>query len=463
MKSENPDLYTRLISLYRSDELPMHMPGGKRKPAGLPDPFCCDITEIDGFDNLHHADGILKDEMLIAASIYGAEETLFMTNGSTGAILAAICGSVRRSDKVLVARNCHTSVYHTLELQDLDPVFLIPETADAACGIYGKVCPEDVKKALARNSGIKAVIITSPTYEGIVSDIRTIADICHERGAVLIVDEAHGAHFGFGGGFPQTAVQLGADLVIQSMHKTLPALTQAALLHINGTRVDRNRVRHYWDMFETTSPSYVIMGSMSRCLHWMRQCGPDVMEEYGKRVRKVRERLAHLSNVRLLEFTGCEADPGKLAFETADAPAAARWLRQEKHIELEMTSLRYFLAMTSPMDTEVDLERFAQAIEQMDQLPVKTETSSAAEFMTGELPKRQFRIAEAVGKPWEEVPIRKAAGRCAAAEVCLYPPGVPTVIPGEIFGERETAVIEAARLKGLQVVGMHEGMVRCLK
>jgi arginine/lysine/ornithine decarboxylase len=215
-------------------------------------------------------------------------------------------------------------------------------------------------------------------------------------------------------------------------------------------------------MFQTTSPSYVIMGSMSRCLHELEAGGGEIMDAYGRRVRAVRERLSGLKNVRLFEPKEI-FDPGKLIFEVPDAVSAARWLRREKHIELEMTSLRYFLAMTSPMDTEADLARFAQAIEELDLRPVTGGTAETASLLTGSLPKKQCRIAEAAGGPWEEVPLEEAAGRCAAAEVCLYPPGVPTVIPGEVFGPREVAVIQEARKKGIQILGMQEGMVRCRK
>jgi arginine decarboxylase len=463
MKSETDTLYTRLLGLSGSDELPMHMPGGKRKAQGFPDPFRIDITEITDFDNLHHPDGIIKSEMELAAQLYGADETLFGTNGSTGAILAAVIGATRRNDKCLVGRNCHISVYHALELNGLDPVYLMPDTADAESGIYGQICPEDVRKAFENNPDIRAVILTSPTYEGVVTDIRAVSDICHERGAVLVVDEAHGAHFGFGGGFPQTAVRLGADVVVQSMHKTLPALTQAALLHMSGPRIDRERVRHYWDIFQTTSPSYVIMGSMSRCLSWLKEDGKEAFETYGRRIAEVRERLSGAGQVRLFAPENCTTDPGKLVFLVPDGPAAAAWLLEKKHIALEMSSLRYFLAMTSPMDTEADLDRFAAALEEMKEIAFPEKKTNIAPFLTGELPQRNLRIAEALGALSEAVPLEKAVGRTAAEQVCLYPPGIPTVLPGEIFGEREIDVLRAAREAGFQILGLRGGKVRCLR
>lgn len=463
MNIQKDNLYDRLLRLSASDELPMHMPGGKRKALGFPDPFRIDITEITDFDNLHRPDGIIKREMQLAASLYGADETLFGTNGSTGAVLAAICGSLKKGERCLVGRNCHTSVYHALELADLDPVFILPETADDKCGIYGQIRPDDVRRALKEETGIKAVILTSPTYEGIVSDIRAIADICHENGALLIVDEAHGAHFGFGGGFPETSVRLGADAVIQSMHKTLPALTQSALLHLCGPRIDRERVRRYWDDFQTTSPSYVIMGSMSRCLTWLEEDGRQAMKAYGRRIAAVRKRLGRLSHVRLFAPEGITADPGKLVFCVPDGPAAARWLRNEEHIELEMASLRYFIAMTSPIDTDEDLNRFAEAIERMDEAGLPGRKADAAAFMTGVLPQRKCRISQAADALSEDVALEQAAGRVSADQVCIYPPGIPAVIPGECFGEREIAVLLEAREAGLPVLGLRGGKVRCLK
>ena len=228
-------LYNRLERYGDSDFYGMHMPGHKRNRGLIRNriPYELDITEIDGFDDLHHAEGILKEAEARAAWLYKADRTHFLVNGSTVGILSAILGSTKKGDKILVARNCHKSVYHGIYLNELEPVYIYP--AYEKSGINGEISPDEVEKILERERGIRAVMIVSPTYDGVVSDVREIARIVHRYGIPLIVDEAHGAHFGFHPYFPENANTKGADVVIHSVHKTLPALTQTALIHLNGT------------------------------------------------------------------------------------------------------------------------------------------------------------------------------------------------------------------------------------
>ena len=232
-------LLERLSTYAASDAYPFHMPGHKRQVkmgiTSVPNPFSVDITEIDGFDNLHHAEDILKESMNSAAAVYGADRSWYLVNGSTCGILAAIAAAVKPGEKILMARNSHKSAYHAVILNQLEPVYLYPEEVPEF-QIPGGIEPEQVERALLEHPEIRAVFVTSPTYEGIVSDIQGIAATAHRHGAALIVDEAHGAHLPFGDGnyFPDGALQEGADLVIQSLHKTLPSLTQTAILHLKS-------------------------------------------------------------------------------------------------------------------------------------------------------------------------------------------------------------------------------------
>ena len=209
------------------------MPGHKRNRASSADDFLFerDITEISGFDNLHHAEGILKEAQEYAAQIYGTKKCFFSVNGSTAALLAAVSASVNKGGKILVARNCHKAVYHAIYLRELVPTYIYPQS-DNDLGINGSISVSRVERYLEENPKIEAVLITSPTYDGVVSDVRKIAETAHKHGIPLIVDEAHGAHFRFSDYFPVSAADLGADVVIQSFHKTLPAMTQTAVLHL---------------------------------------------------------------------------------------------------------------------------------------------------------------------------------------------------------------------------------------
>ncbi len=260
-------LYEKLKKYEASDFYGFHMPGHKRNTElmGQGLPYGIDITEIDGFDDLHHADGILLELEQRIAKLYGADRSRILINGSTAGIMSAILGCVDRGGKLLVARNCHKSVYHAMELGGLEPVYLYPEF-DTTWEINGVIEPGQIKAALEADSEIQAVMLVSPTYDGVVSDIRTIAEIVHSYQIPLIVDEAHGAHFGFHSYFPENSNRCGADVVIHSLHKTLPAPTQTAVLHINGTIAKEEQIWHYLNMLQTSSPSYILMAGIDRCV-----------------------------------------------------------------------------------------------------------------------------------------------------------------------------------------------------
>ena len=227
-------LLEKLTAYGASDYYGFHMPGHKRKldMLGGVTPCQIDITEIDGFDDLHHAEGILREAQERAAETYHADETHFLVNGSTVGILSAILGVTRRGDEILVARNCHKSVYHALEMQGLHPVYVYPGF-DPDTQLNTEISADDIRRALETHPYSRVAVIVSPTYDGIVSDVESIAEAVHVHDIPLIVDEAHGAHFGFHPCFPENANQKGADIVIHSLHKTLPSLTQTALRAIS--------------------------------------------------------------------------------------------------------------------------------------------------------------------------------------------------------------------------------------
>lgn len=225
------ELFDKLANYGNSGIYPFHMPGHKRQKTVDFNPYKIDITEIEGFDNLHHAEGVLLEAQKKAEKLYGSEESHFLINGSTAGILSAVSACAKKT--VLIARNCHKAVYHAALIRNLDVYYVYPEIQEEFM-LNGGINPADVERSLEEHPEIEAVVITSPTYDGIVSDVKRIAEIAHAYGKPLIVDEAHGAHFGFSKYFPENSVHLGADIVIHSLHKTLPSYTQTALIHING-------------------------------------------------------------------------------------------------------------------------------------------------------------------------------------------------------------------------------------
>ena len=293
-------MYEKLIRNRLSGRYPCHMPGHKRNMAEFPmaEYYGIDITEIDGFDNLHHPEGVINDIMERAARLFGAE-TYLLVNGSTGGILSAVSAVLRREDTLLMARNCHKSAYHAAYLRACKVRYVYPACLEHY-GICGAVSAEDVERRLRRYPEIRAVFVTSPTYDGVVSDVKGIVRQAHARGIPVIVDEAHGAHFALDARFPESAVDLGADLVIHSIHKTLPALTQTALLHVQGDLVDRDRLCRFLGMYQTSSPSYILLAAIEQCLVILEEKGPALCEAFFRRNAVFEKRARELRHLHVL-------------------------------------------------------------------------------------------------------------------------------------------------------------------
>ena len=434
MKSERY-LYDLLLENAASDMYPLHMPGHKRHGPSMADPFSFDITEVEGFDNLHHPEGILREAEQRAARVFGAEETHFLVNGSTCGLLAAVTACAE-GGTLLMGRNAHRCIYHAAVLGRLDTAYLYPDTPEeplARLGIAGRIRPEDVERALAEHPGVRAVQITSPTYDGLVSDVEAIAQVVHRRGTVLIVDEAHGAHFGFHPAFPQSALRQGADVVIQSVHKTLPSLTSTALLHINGERADRRKIRRMLQVFQTSSPSYVLMASIDQCVRFLQEQGAEAFGRFAERTARFRERTAGLSCLSL----PVSDDPAKILIGTGTSglsgPRICAILREAYHLETEMAAPRYALALMSPGDTQEGFDRLCEALLAMDAEFSRRPVSADSLPAPAAAPRAQqalpvWRAFNARSTP---VPLEKAGGRICAEFSYLYPPGIPLLVPGE--------------------------------
>ena len=468
-------LLEKLTAYGASDYYGFHMPGHKRKldMLGGVTPCQIDITEIDGFDDLHHAEGILKEAQERAAETYQADETHFLVNGSTVGILSAILGVTRRGDEILVARNCHKSVYHALEMQGLHPVYVYPGF-DPDTQLNTEISADDIRRALETHPYIRAAVIVSPTYDGIVSDVESIAEAVHVHDIPLIVDEAHGAHFGFHPYFSENANQKGADLVIHSLHKTLPALTQTALLHMNGERADRRRVRKYLHMLQTSSPSYVLMASADACIHLLREEPEQVFEPYVRCLKETREKLCGLKNLRLAKVEGM--DPSKLVISVKDAGISSRELYdrllQDWHLQPEMRAGTYVLLMTTLGDTPEGMERLVQALCAIDaeaegakgEVPKLEEAGLSTEMQPGKFPRQEqvFSPAEAealqgsepehiASVSWEESP-----GEISLEYAYLYPPGCPVIVPGEKVSQEAADMLQWYQAQGFSVEGLRE-------
>ena len=475
------------LRAYDKTYYPLHMPGHKRRldpSGGLP--ISIDITEVDGMDDLHNASGILAEAEARTAALYGSPCCRYLVGGSTVGILSAIRACCSRNGTVLAARNCHKSVWHAAELMNLTTAFLMPERI-GTFDLFGSVRPEEVAGKLRKHPEAEAVVITSPTYEGVLSDVRAIAEICHAAGVPLIVDEAHGAHLGLRAEnssdrafFPQGAVSCGADVVIQSAHKTLPCLTQTSWMHIQGNLVSPKRVDHELDVFETSSPSYPLMASLDAATCFLTREGGDYLHRWEECLAAFAEKTRGLRYLRIPGITdplprtaAFARDPGKILISGRDAGltggALANILRTRYQFETEMAVGWNVLAMTSMADDPEAIERFAEALQEIDSgslnekeppFPRRLSASDIdivieSNLIAAPSAETVMTIAEAMERPSVSVLEESAAGAVSAEYLWAYPPGIPLIMPGERITDGLLCTLRALRAAGTAI--HHEG------
>lgn len=467
-------LYEKLINYGVQEVYPFHMPGHKRNISyvGKLLPYEMDITEINEFDDLHHPEGIIMDMEERASKIFKSEITHCLVNGSTVGNIAAIMGCTEYGDKILIARNCHISVHTAVNLNKLEPVYVFPNSLEDY-GICGEIYAENVEAAIIKDRNIKAVIIVSPTYEGVISDIEKIANVTHKYGIPLIVDEAHGAHLGLNPYFHKNSNELGADIVVHSIHKTLPALTQTALIHINGELVDRKKVKKYLRMLQSSSPSYILMAGISRCLELLEENIEDRMKYYIENLEFLRMKLKTMRCLTLIE-TQCY-DKGKIVISTDNSNITSSELfsilRERYGLELEMDGVSYVIAMTTLADTMDGLSRLENALIEIDEelknntiaydhnsdihgsKDVYMEQKEFHESMQKKLRlSHNFTDKKTVAELFVEEGLNgDDKGEESEHSYYLYPPGIPLILPGELITEKHKILMNAYKKRGYTI------------
>ena len=474
-------LYKELENYGKSDFYPFHMPGHKRNRACVEGDFPIerDITEIDGFDDLHHSEGILLDAQNALSKMYGTRKSFFSVNGSTAGILTAISAAVKKGGQILVARNCHKAVYHGIYLRELVPTYIYPHY-DPDLGINGSISVSRVERCLEENPEIEAVLLTSPTYDGVVSDIRQIAEAAHRHGVPLIVDEAHGAHFRFSDYFPISAVDLGADVVIQSFHKTLPAMTQTAVLHLCSDRVSEKLIHRFLGIYETSSPSYILMSSLDACVVKLEKDSGRMFDEFTENLENARRQLGQCRYIRLFRTPEeddeekneksmtemFDYDRSKLILSTVhsslNGPGLSQILREKYHLEVEMTTENYVLALAAVGDTREGFQRLCEAIKEIDRQEAakaagnpkdQAETEKQECVKCGPM-KQLMPVSQAMDAQAQLCFLEESAGKIAAEFVYLYPPGIPIIVPGEQITGLFTRNVRRYMAQGLNIHGL---------
>lgn len=468
------NLVEQLIEYSNSNMYPFHMPGHKRQDECAINPYLYDVTEVDGLDNLYEANGILLQAMERASRCYGSDATYYLVNGSTCGILTALFATTKINDRILMARNCHGSVYKAVYLRGLLPEYIFPDMIGET-DIFASVTPEAVEEKLQQYNNIKVVVITSPTYEGVISDIKGIAEVVHKYGKILIVDEAHGSHLGFNSFFSESAVKCGADIVVQSLHKTMGGLTQTGLLHIKNKNVDAFEIKKYLGIFQTSSPSYVLMSSIDKNICTMMENGKEIFEKYVENLKKFTKNVENLTNISLFNVENSrnphifDIDRSKIVLFLKSKFKDARYLydilRDRYKLQMEMVSSKYVLAMTSVFDTSEGFERLYKALEDIDReiridevyfAKDKGKANELAKNTTSLFEKNivvQMSPSEVDKKEKEILNVSDSVGKISCEYIYMYPPGIPILAPGEIITNSVVRNYIQYKEKGYNIYG----------
>ena len=458
MNYNNDRLGAALKMYLGTDPLPMHMPGHKRNTDVISKAFKEDITEISGFDNLHAPTGLIKDMETAISELYGSDRAYISVGGATAMLLSAISAisAANPGCHALVAMNCHLAVWHALELTGTTVHPLMPVT-DPELPFAGPVSAYEVEKILMREPQIKMVIITSPTYEGVLSDCRAIAEVARRYDATLITDCAHGAHLGLGDSF--WGEEQSGDIVIKSLHKTLNAPTQTAvMLTYDSLSVDERLIRHYIDIFETSSPSYVLLRGVSSMIADINS-KKDLMSPWKEGILYAEDALSDLKNFRLWKAPVKERS--KLVI-LGDGIRLSEQLRSDFNIEVEAAFGTHIIAMTGVGDTRESIERFVSAMLKIDELgdykmPDIKVTPRPRPHLVEDL-----RTAAARGLTADVMPLEESCGKLSGEYLFCYPPGVPLLVPGELITSETLDYINSGTAQIKRESTIFDGSLRVL-
>jgi len=457
--------------------VPFHMPGHKRgniyKKTGLDflpeDILALDTTEVPGVDNLHCPEGAILEAQGLAAEAFGADYTFFLVNGTTSGIYSMIMASANPGDKIIIPRNCHRSVYGAVILGRLIPVYIEPEI-DYELGIAMGIKPETVENILNEHSDAKAVVITNPTFYGVCSDLKRIAEIVHNRGMLLLVDEAHGSHFCFNERLPISALEAGADMTSQSIHKTLPSMTQSSMLHVKSERVDIEKLKIFLQLVQTTSPSHILLASLDTARFIMQQYGRELLDDaidwsnWARTEINDTEGCCCLGPDRAGRFGVVDFDPTRLTVNFGasglSGTKAEEILRKNFKIQVEMSDLYNIVAITTIGDCRSDYEAFVNAVKKLVGNAEKRKAKAMA-------PAVFFRPQEPSLMPWEavyyekeQVDMEQSIGRICGEMIIPYPPGIPVLMPGETISSEIYEYLRLCVEHGIKLNGISDSKLK---
>lgn len=466
-----------LIRYRDGGAIPFHMPGHKRgniyKKLGIDilnsDMLTLDTTEVPGVDNLHCPESAIKEAQELAAQAFGADHTFFLVNGTTSGIYSMIMTATNPGDKIIVPRNCHKSVYGAVILGRLQPIYISPET-DEKLGAAMGINPDTLEYILEKHSDAKAVVITNPTYYGVCSDLKRIADIVHKRGIVLLVDEAHGSHFSFNKKLPTSALEAGADIAAQSIHKTLSSMTQTSMLQVKSKYIDMEKLKFFLQLTQTTSPSHLLLASLDLARYIMEAKGEELLDAAIEWSNSARDGINTISGLYCLGRDKIgksgiyDIDPTRITVNFKDlfisGIEADQILRNSFKIQVEMSDLYNIVAITTIGDERADYEKLVNALKSItikENISHSVQTNS---FTYDKIPEMALMPWEAVYHEKEIIDLGDSVGRICGEMVIPYPPGIPLIMPGEIIDKE---IVEYAALcagSGIKINGASDSRLK---
>lgn len=424
-----------------------------------------DLPDLPGF-NLFEPDGFIAAAQAQAAKTFGAEQTWFLVNGSTVGVMASILATCGPGDKIILPRNVHASAISGLILSGAHPVFIYPEY-DPQWDLAHCITPHAVAQALKHYPEAKAVLMVSPTYHGVAGDVAAIAQLAHQHGIPLIVDEAHGAHFGFHPDLPPSALSLGADLVVQSTHKTLSALTQASMLHQRSAIVNAARVSSALQMLQSSSPSNLLLASLEGVCHQMLTDGHQRLTQTLALAHEARKNVAAVTGLKVLQHPQystpgfCNLDSTRLTVDVSglglDGFTADEICTAQFGVIAELPTFRHLTFLLSLGNTSEDLERLCYALAHLGQHLPSTQSSAD---LTAELQLKPtlpscptLSPRDAYFAPRLTMPIVQAVGHISAETLCPYPPGIAITLPGEVITAEAIASLQQTQAVGGLITG----------
>ena len=425
--------------------------------------FRADLPELPELDNLFSPEGVIQEAQNLAAKAFGAEKTWFLANGSTSGIIASILAICGEGDRLILPRNVHQSAIFGLVLSGATPIFIEPEY-NQEFDLCHNISVTQIADALASHEGVKGVLLVSPTYHGVAADLPEIVHLAHQYNLPIVVDEAHGGHFSFHPHLPLSALEAGADVVIQSTHKVLGAMTQASMLHLQGNLVQAQRISQALQMVQSSSPNYLLLASLDGARQQMAIKGKALLEKTLSLAMQAREQLSNLDYLLILDlnhespsfvdldYTRLTVNVSQLGISGYEADEI---FNEQLGVTCELPSLQNMTFIISIGNTQEDIEALVKAFQKLKNF---SQSSSWSHFSLPSLPASILKLTprQAFWAEKKVVSTDFAVNQISGETICPYPPGIPIIMAGEVITEEALNYLKEVINLGGTVTGLSD-------